>query len=666
MDLSGLNVNHVVSRATADVARTRERSRQRRLARLAVPIVGLLVWVWWRVLNGNAPYPGAPHLPSRFGQVAPLLLLVVILGVALLAPLLMAGRSPHVLYRPSEIHTSFADVKGSPVVVEEVVKTLNLFLAHKSFKDQMGGTPRKAILFEGPPGTGKTYMAQAMAKEAGVPFLFVSSSAFQSMYYGQTNRKIRSYFKALRKAARKDGGAIGFIEEIDAVGASRSGMGGAKGEGITGVVNELLIQLQSFDAPPASYRVRNTFVEVINTVLPDHRQIAKRAALAANVLVVGATNRAADLDPALVRPGRFDRSIYFDLPSRKGRREIIDYYLDKKAHEAELDDEAIRERFAAMTAGYSPVMIEHVLDEALVWALRRGAGAMSWKDVSKAKMTEEIGLAQPVDYTQAERRTIATHESGHAVVAWLTGSSRKLEVLSIIKRKEALGLLAHSDLEERWLTSQSELEALIRISLGGMVAEEIFFGEITSGPASDLKTATTSAAMMVGSLGMAGSLFSYEAIEGAPSNIVAKVAADDAGRARVEALLEKARSDVRTMLEENRHVIEGLRDELLVREELIGDEITTALVLASGTVTTPPTATQAPTPDSGNELVEPDEVIVVADAAVDVGGGLSGVSELNRARRRDDVAGCSTARGGDGCAWRVGVLLVRVVLSRCS
>src|SRR2546423_7564219 len=138
-----------------------------------------------------------------------------------------------------------------PVVVEEVVKALNLFLAYKPFKDQMGGTARRAILFEGPPGTGKTYMAKAMAREAEVPFLFVSSSAFQSMYYGQTNRKIRSFFKALRKAARAEGGAIGFIEEIDAIGACRGGMGASGGrEGISGVVNELLIQLQSFAAPP--------------------------------------------------------------------------------------------------------------------------------------------------------------------------------------------------------------------------------------------------------------------------------------------------------------------------------------------------------------------------------------------------------------------------------
>src|SRR5947199_5309365 len=133
----------------------------------------------------------------------------------------------------------------------------------------MGGTARRAILFEGPPGTGKTYMAKAMAKEAGVPFLFVSSSSFQSMYYGQTNRKIRSYFRALRKAARAEGGAIGFIEEIDAIGSARTGMGSSTSrEGISGVVNELLIQLQSFDEPTTGVRIRGWLIDMANTFLP--------------------------------------------------------------------------------------------------------------------------------------------------------------------------------------------------------------------------------------------------------------------------------------------------------------------------------------------------------------------------------------------------------------
>ncbi|HYT38237.1 MAG TPA: AAA family ATPase, partial [Acidimicrobiia bacterium] len=583
MDLQSLKQNRVFRGAAADVARSRERSRQRRLGRIALLLGFVAVWMWNRVLDGHSAFPGRPHLNPAIAQAMPLLLLVVVLGAAVLLPFLGAGRSPHVLYRSSEIDTSLADVKGMPVVVDEVIKTLNLFLAYKTFKDQMGGTARRAILFEGPPGTGKTYMAKAMAREAEVPFLFVSSSAFQSMYYGQTNRKIRSFFKALRKAARAEGGAIGFIEEIDAIGASRGGMGASGGrEGISGVVNELLIQLQSFDTPPGGLRVRHWFVERVNRLLPTHAQLRKRPAPMANILVIGATNRAADLDPALLRPGRFDRSIYFDLPSRAGRREIVDYYLGKKAHEADLDDPQRRDTLAAMTSGYTPVMIEHLLDEALVWALRRDADRLSWADLQQAKMTEEIGLGQPVEYTEAERRTIATHEAGHATVAWLVGKSRKLEVLSIIKRKTALGLLAHSDREERFLKSQSELEGLVDIALGGLVAEELFFGEISSGPAGDLQAATSLTAQMIGSLGMDGSLFSYDAVEmPSAANIVARVASTDEGKARIEARLDAARVRVREMLEVHRPVVEGLRDALLERHELIGDEILDVIRMAA-------------------------------------------------------------------------------------
>jgi cell division protease FtsH len=574
VELQWLGDNQVFRGPRADVAVARERSRQRRLGRIALPGALLCLWMWLRVLRGNAPFPARPHLSGDMAQMAPLCLRVFILTAVLGVPLLAAGRAPHVLFRSSESDTSLEDVKGAPVLVEEVVKTLNLFLAHKTFRDRMGGTPRRAILFEGPPGTGKTYMAKAMANEAAVPFLFVSSSAFQSMYYGQSNRKIRSFFKALRQAARREGGAIGFIEEIDAIGAARSGVGGSSGrEGISGVVNELLIQLQSFDTPPAGVRLRNAVIEVVNSLLPSGAQLRKRVAPPANVLVIGATNRASDLDPALLRPGRFDRSVYFDLPGRSGRREILDYYLGRKAHEADLDDPARRDTAAAMTSGYTPVMIEHLLDEALVWALRRGADRLSWADLQKAKMTEEIGLAQPVEYTEAERRTIATHEAGHATIAWLVGKSRKLEVLSIIKRKLALGLLAHSDREERFLQSQSEVHSLIQIALGGLVAEELFFGEISSGPSGDLQAATTLAAQMIGSLGMAGSLFSYEAMRMPNTDIVTRVASSDDGKAAIERILDTARHEVRGMLEEHHVVIESLRDALLDPHEHIGDEI---------------------------------------------------------------------------------------------
>jgi ATP-dependent Zn protease len=591
VDSRVLGAGRLVPAAQADVGTVREEHRRRRLRRLAAGLGVVLAVLVARAAAGSPVRLGRPslELPPGAADYLPGVVLVVMLGLVLVVPLLAAGRSPHTQLQPSEIDVRFDDVVGLGVVRDEVVRTLNLFLAYRTFRERMGGTPRRAILFEGPPGTGKTHMAKAMAAEAGVPFLFVSASAFQSMYYGQTNRKIRAFFRALRNAARREGGAIGFIEEIDAIAGARRGMRASPGgdaaperlhradvrDGVPGVVNELLVQMQSFDEPTAGSRLHGWFVDRVNRFLPAHRHLRKRPPVPANILVIGATNRAADLDPALLRPGRFDRSLHFDLPNRAGRREILDYYLARKAHVPELDKEERRDQLAAMTMGYSPVMIEHLLDEALVWALRDGRDAMDWGDVQQAKLTEEIGLAQPVEYTPEERRIIATHEAGHAVVAWLVAGSRQLEVLSIVKRRDALGLLAHSDTEERFTRTRSELLAAIQISFGGMTAEELFFGEAGTGPGSDLAAATRLACQMVGAFGMAGTLVSFEAAGAGPfdAGLVTRVLADDSGRREVERILERAKHDVRILLDQHRHLVEALRDALLAREELIGDEI---------------------------------------------------------------------------------------------
>ena len=586
-ELLDIGLNTLLS-GDFDVVVQRERSRRRRILRIGLWLLPVAVWLWYRVLTDQSFLPFEFHYTDNQKQLTPAIILVFVVCLGVLLPLLSVGKSPHVRYQPSEITVGLDDVVGLGIVKDEVVKTLNLFLAYKTFREQMGGNPRKAILFEGPPGTGKTYMAKAMAREAGVPFLFVSASAFQSMYYGQTNRKIRSFFKDLRRAAREEGGAIGFIEEFDAIAASRAGMNrtveaaareierNTSSEGITGVVNELLVQLQSFEAPTFWSKFRSGWIDRANRLLPARRQMQKQPAAVPNILVIGATNRAADLDPALLRPGRFDRSIHFGLPNRSGRREIIDYYLSKKAHVPDLDRDERRGQLAALTVGYSPVMIEHLFDEALVWCLRDGRVAMNWDDVQQAKMTEEIGLKQPVEYTEREKLTIATHEAGHAVVAYLqSGDTRKLEVLSVIKRRDALGLLAHSDTEERWTRTRSELLIGIQISFGGMVAEELFFGESGTGPSSDLAHATTIAAQMVGSFGMAGSLVSFEAVESGPyaMGIVGKVLSNEDARESVERILDQSKQEVRRLLDENRHLVIALRDALLEHDELVGDEI---------------------------------------------------------------------------------------------
>lgn len=516
-----------------------------------------------------------------------LLGLLGILCVTLAVALSRAGRSPHVLLRPEEIGLGLSDIAGAGVVVDEVVKTLHLFQAHDTFRKTMGGTPRRAVLFEGPPGAGKTHVAKAMAAEAGVPFLLVSSSAFQSVHYGFTNRKIRSYFKALRACAHKEGGAIGFIEDLDVVAAGPPGTGesGREGRaGHAGVVNELVVQLQSFDIAPAAVRARRGSINLLNRCLRGGRRLPEPAYPAANILLVGATSRAGDLDPALLRPGRFDRTVVFDLPGCAGRREIIDYYLARKRHEPVLDFPEYRDTLAATTSGYSPMMLEHLLDEGLVWALRRGADSLSWEDLQRAKMTAELGLVQPVAYAEQERVAIATHEAGHAVTAWLVAPDRRLEVLSIVKRSTALGLLAHSGTQERWTRTRREMAALVRIAMGGMVAEEICLGDTSSGVAGDLQAATETAAQMIGSFGMAGSLVSLDAMHATgAANIVAKVMSDGPSREKLDTILDSARADVRELLTDFRYLVDALRDALLQRDELIGIEIEDVLRAAVDT-----------------------------------------------------------------------------------
>ncbi|MCU0295863.1 MAG: AAA family ATPase, partial [Candidatus Nanopelagicales bacterium] len=481
-ELLGLVAGGRVEAAGADVGKARERGRQRRLLAIAIALGIPTAFLWFRLITGSPVDVTAWRLPT----IDPFLLIVGVFFIVLIGTLLgttvVAGRSPHVTYRPEQIPTRFDEVRGIDAVKAEVLRSLNLFLAHKSFADEMGGTARRGLLFEGPPGTGKTYVARAMSAEAGVPFLFVSATAFQSMYYGATARKIRSYFKALRKAARSEGGAIGFIEEIDAIATSRGGLSGmaaqpqnAAGvancggliglptaaampattvhrsvvsEGTGGVVNELLVQMQSFDELTGFQRMVGWFTDKVNLLLPAQRQIPRPTSHASNILLIAATNRASALDPALLRPGRFDRVLAFESPGKQGRRDLIDLMLDKRVHDPELDADDARDHIAALTTGYTPARLENLFDEALIETLRRGSRTMNSRDVHTARLVADVGLGQPVAYTDHEARLIATHEAGHAVVAHIAAPQRRLEVLTIIKRKDALGLLAHNDTED--------------------------------------------------------------------------------------------------------------------------------------------------------------------------------------------------------------------------
>jgi cell division protease FtsH len=561
--------------ANADVARAQDRRRETRLRRALAVLCVILAWMTLRLATGHGLFPSV-SVPPSIDRWLPAFAIIILLGVVMIAPFVGAGRSPHMLIRPGETEVGLDDVVGIDGIKAEVVRSVNLFLSHQTFHDSMGGSSRRGVLFEGPPGTGKTFVAKAMAKEAQVPFLFVSASAFQSMYFGQTNRKIRSFFKRLRKYARTEGGAIGFIEEIDAIGGSRRGQGNGSSEGITGVVNELLVQLQSFDSPSRGQRVRNAWIDIFNRYLPEGMRLKKSAVVPANVLVVGATNRKDDLDPALLRPGRFDRSIYFGLPGRTARADVVAYYLGKKAHDEDLDAHEAVDRVAGMTSGYSPAALERLLDEALIIALTHGRTAMIMSDVAEAKMLVELGVTDPSLYTPEERERVATHEAGHAAIAYFLGRSRQLDVLSIVKRRDSLGLLQHSDTEERFTQRRDEMNALLQICMGGLVAEEKWFDEVSTGPAGDLATATTLGAQMIGACGMGDSLISIAAAGTGllSGGLVEKVLADKEARAELDALLSSSRDAARAIVTEHSVVVEALRDALLERDELVGSEIT--------------------------------------------------------------------------------------------
>ena len=569
MDMSRLSTGEMLTGDDIDASTHREATRQRRLRSALVVLGAVLAYLLYRLIRDNPIRLGIPGWIEANPHLVIVLAVVFLLGGLIFIPLLTAGRSPHTLLRASDSKIRLDDVVGAEQTKREAIDSMNLFLMSTTFQREMGGSARRGVLFEGPPGTGKTYLAKAMAAEAGVPFLFVSASEFQAMYYGQTNKKIRSFFKALRKAAREEGGAIGYIEEFDAIGGARSGMNsGSMREGIVGIVNELLVQMQSFDLPTGGEKFRGKFVDWINRFLPTHRHLRRPAHTPENVLIVAATNRAADLDPALLRPGRFDRVIGFNLPPRSDRVHIAQYYLDRKKH----DDAVTAALVADLTAGYTPVKIEKLLDEALVIALRSARTAMTVSDVLQAQMVTEVGVAQEMGYHPDERRRIAIHEAGHALTAVLT--RRDVKMASILRRSSALGLVAHGDVEERFLKTPSDARDLIAVALAGRAAELQEYGEASSGISSDLAAATNIACQLVGQLGNGPGLLSLEAASmPTAANLVAKVLSDDPSRQAADAMMDEGADRAATMVSTYREALLRIADGLCENDELEGAQI---------------------------------------------------------------------------------------------
>ncbi len=461
--------------------------------------------------------------------------------------------------KPYETGVTFNDYRGNPQVLEMAREVVMLLKGTKDFKN-MGGEVIRGLLLEGDPGVGKSYLAQAIATEAGVPFGYCSAPSLQSPFLAGGMLSIRNLYKKARKLAKEHGACILFLDEIDAIGQNRNGAGGQSmggmgaggmfGGGGSLLINELLVQL---DPPPVDERTMTKFVRWLGVDL--RRKKAERPA----VLTIAATNLIETLDPALLRPGRFDRKITVDKPDADGRREIIEYYLDKVNHENIPVD-----RFVDESIGYSPVEIRYVINEAVVRAHFNGRDTITYKDIMEARDLHEVGLRQPIrGMSREDKRRIAYHETGHAVAQILLVPWERLVKLTIIRHGGALGFMQPKPLGEKHDYMKEEVDVKIQVSLASRAAEELFLGSSCLGFSSDLSNATLRAMQMCADNGMNGHLSSRTALQIPAASY----------QLEVEHYLEDQMKRVRQLLESNSDLVHALAAELLEREELLGDEV---------------------------------------------------------------------------------------------
>ena len=363
--------------------------------------------------------------------------------------------------------TKFKDVAGIDEAVEELHEIKD-FLTNPQRYVELGAKIPHGVILVGPPGTGKTLLAKAVAGEAGVPFFSISGSDFVEMFVGVGASRVRDLFEEAKKASP----SIIFIDEIDAVGRQRgAGLGGGHDEREQ-TLNQLLVEMDGFE---------------------DHQ----------SVILIAATNRVDILDPALLRPGRFDRQIVVMRPDLKGREQILKVHSEGKplAHSVDL------EKLARMTPGFTGADLANLMNEAALLTARKNKKLITMLELSEAMEREIAGPERKTRVmTEKERRTIAYHEAGHAVVGHVLEHSDPVHKISIISRGQALGYTLSLPEEDKFLSSRNEMLDDLAVFLGGRVAEEIFCDDITTGASNDLERATKTARQMVTRYGMTEAL----------------------------------------------------------------------------------------------------------------------------------------------------------------
>jgi ATP-dependent Zn protease len=519
----------------------------------------LLALVWWSIVN-IVPQLSAPSPGSILGFVLQAGMLVFFILIQFVALFWFLGRPRIYWVMPGETGVGFADYKGNPEVLEAARRIVILMRGVKGFKE-MGGEISRGLLLVGPPGTGKSYLAQCISTEAGVPFAYASAASFRAMFIGMDVMMIKNLYRKARRLAREYGGCIIFMDEFDAIGQARGGQGNmAMGGGMmgmmggTGGLNELLMQM---DPPPMDNAWWKKLMRALGLY---HGRVQREP-----VLTIGATNIPDSLDAALLRPGRFDRKIIVAPPTDRYRGEVIQFYLDKVAHEP-----IAMHKLVSDMMGYTPVAIKHVINEAVVLAHFSGRHKITYHDIGEARETHEYGIRYPRSLSLLEKRRLAYHEAGHAVAQVRLLPRHRVTHATITKRLGSTGeaFVAYKPTEEIVTQSADEVLAEIQTLLASRASEELFLQTRLNGVGGDLQQATRLALYYVAHWGMGDDFFSAAAL-GTPDSIYS----DAETRHVAERLLRKAYTDVRKLLSDNRAAVQAVAEALLQREDLDSDEI---------------------------------------------------------------------------------------------
>jgi len=533
------------------------------------------------------------------------------------------------VYFPGDVTTRFSDVWGQDAVLDRIKENL-IFLTDPERIEEKGGYVPTGILLWGPPGTGKTLIAEAVAGETQVPFVFVEPGAFANMFIGVGILKVKSIFRRLRKLAVRYGGVVAFFDEADSLG-SRGSIAGADGRfrfasspilgnhpschgghyfdpltqqilfeeelarvrasspepragsrsilryvvpgfgGMDGTLQALLTELSGLKKPRGFWnRVVRRALGMKPKEPPKYR-----------ILTILATNLPDVLDEALLRPGRIDRIYKVGYPSKEGRVRTFQGYLSKVQHT--LTDEDV-DRLATMTPYLSGAAIKDMVNEALIIAIREGRDVIEWQDMIRAKQIKTFGLPEDVEYVERERHAVAVHEACHAVVAVVVRRNSMIDIATIEKGSNFLGLVSYLPKEERFTRWRSEFESDIMVGLASLVGERAFFGgDNTSGVSGDLYSASRLAALMDTSWGMGETILQLDAVRdlsiGSYTSQRRRVGASEDSRARasigdrVERRLEELYARVERIVEEHRYDILAVAHALETTKTITGEDI---------------------------------------------------------------------------------------------